>query len=93
MAAAMAATAPAARAAQERWPGVASMLLGPSPKLGTLPGSLANATLGRSARQPGTCPRDERRSPGLEHNSSAQVILSSDLPPSTFWCSFIAPSF
>lgn len=69
MAAAMAATAPAAGAGQGnggRWPGVASMLLGSSPRPGTMPlgdaaprgHSLPNATtLGRSARTAGRAPQ------------------------------------
>lgn len=83
MAAAMAATAPAAGAGQVlrgRWPAVASMLLGPSPRLGTLP-------LGDTARQPaqhhpwplGAAAQgtrwDGHHSPGSAPNSLAQDLV------------------
>lgn len=66
MAAAMAATAPAPPTGQAR--GVcspaagtaASMLLGPSPMPGTLPGALANATRCQLAREPGRHRQDAR---------------------------------
>lgn len=73
MAAAMAATAPAPPAGQAR--GVcspaagaaASMLLGPSPMPGTLPGALANTTHRQSAWEPRRHQRDARtRAPGQD---------------------------
>lgn len=76
MAAAMAATAPAARAAQERWPGVASMLLGPSPRPGTLPGSLANATLGPAALDT-PAGREPQPRLGAQQFSSSDFVLGS----------------
>lgn len=63
MAAAMAATAPAAGAGQARGgrcPAAASMMLGPSPRPGTPPGSSANATHRQSAREPRGHRRDAR---------------------------------
>lgn len=66
MAAAMAATAPVPLAAQAREvcsPAAgtaASMLLGPSPMSGTLPGSLANVTHRQSGWQPRRHWRDTR---------------------------------
>lgn len=91
MAAAMAATAPAPPAAQVcgvRLPAAgtaASMLLGLSPMLGTLPGTVANVTHCQLAweprRQPVGC---SHQSPGSGCNSLAQAFLSAEIFPFDF---------